>query len=66
MNTQYFVVLAPGFYKDSAVVFSSHKTTKAAERAAKPGKNCRYVVRKGHLKKGDEMLRCNEGIYPCI
>ena len=66
MNTQYFVTEAPGFYGDSAVVFSSHKSIEAARRAAKPGKHCRYVVRKGHLKKGEEMLRCNESLYPTV
>jgi hypothetical protein len=66
METKYFVTLAPGFYRDSAVVYSSHRTLDAARRAAKPSKSCRYVVRAGSLKKGKLMFRSEEGIYPTV
>jgi hypothetical protein len=59
-STSFFVVAAPGHYGDSTRVFSSHRTLQAAKKAAGPG----YVVRKGHLTKGERFLRAFEDIYP--
>lgn len=58
--TAYFVVPAPGHYGDRSRVLSSHRTAKAARRAAGAG----YVVRQGALRKGAEWLRSSEQHYP--
>jgi hypothetical protein len=54
--TTYIVVPAPGHYGDRTRVMSSHRTLRAALRAAGPG----YVVRASSASKGDTFLRCYE------
>jgi hypothetical protein len=60
-TARYFVVSAPGHYGDRSRVWSSHRTLKAAKKAASGGGLC---VRKGSLTKGDEWLRVYEETYP--
>ncbi len=57
-DTKYIVVPAPGHYGDRAVVLSSHRTAKAALRAA--GKWSGLCVRESSLVKGDAFLRVYE------
>ena len=59
-ETTYFVVVAPGHYGDSTLVYSSHRTLAAARRAC--GDTC--VVREGAKRKGERFLRSSEEIYP--
>ena len=51
--TLFVVVPAPGHYGDRTRVLSSHRTLRAALRAAGPG----YVVRRSTASKGSEWLR---------
>lgn len=55
-----FVVRACGYYADETVVVSSHRTVRAAHRAAGPG----WTVRLGSLAKGDTFRRSAEAVYP--
>ena len=59
-NTLFVVVPAPGHYGDRTVVLSSHRTARAALRAAGPG----YVVRPSTASKGSEWLRCYDQVCP--
>lgn len=62
MTPIYFIVPAPGHYGDRATVLSSHRTLKAAMRAARRlGNSC--VVRCGSLRRGDEWFRSMEPYY---
>lgn len=61
MNTNYFVVPAPGWYGDETEVISSHKTLKAALRAANRENR---IARVGNKQKGARFSRASEDIYP--
>jgi hypothetical protein len=65
MKTTYFVVPAPGYYGDRATVISSHRTLRAALRAARLlGNHVSFVVRCGPLRRGHQWLRSMEQHYP--
>lgn len=58
--TNYFVVPAPGYYGDTAKVWSSHVNLEATKKAT----GTSGIVRVGHLRKGDKWLRVYEETYP--
>lgn len=64
--TRYFVCPAPGYYGDRVRVLSSHRTIEAARRAAIGGTHIHYVVRAGHLKKGDWFNSPWDHFYPIV
>lgn len=61
-STLYFVTPAPGYCSDLDRVLSSHRTLRAARRAAGRG----YVVREGALRRGDRWTRHMAEIYPVV
>lgn len=59
----YIVVSAPGYYGDTTRVMSSHRTARAALRAAGQG----YVVRRCETaRKGDVFFRSSEALCPVV
>lgn len=71
-TTRYFVAPAPGCYGDRTDVLSSHRTLRAARRAAgRPitvpgGGRFWYAVRRGELRKGQALFRVDESVYPVV
>jgi hypothetical protein len=54
--SNYFIVPAPGYYSDRALVYSSHKTFESAKKVATKG----CAIYRGGKRKGQEWLRVYE------
>lgn len=68
-RTRYFVTFSPRHYGDRAKVLSTHCKYRAALRAIQGFRHpqhhlCIRFDEQGNMRKGSEMLRASESLYP--